>query len=62
MGPQADRLLRLFVARETPVMEYSVDVLAEVAANGGSTTPVRVELARGPKGWTFRRGPALVAA
>jgi putative zinc finger/helix-turn-helix YgiT family protein len=62
MGPQADRLLRLLVARETPVMEYSVDVLGQVAGDDGPTTPVRVELAKGRKGWKFRRGPALVTA
>ena len=62
MGPQADRLLRLLVARETPVIEYSVDVLAQVAGDDGPTAPVRVELEKGPKGWTFRRGPALVTA
>jgi putative zinc finger/helix-turn-helix YgiT family protein len=60
MGPQADRLLRVLVAKETPVMEYSVDVLAQVAADHGPTTPVRVELERGARGWKFRRGPALV--
>lgn len=60
MGPQADRLLRVLVARETPVMEYSVDVLAQVAADEGPATPVRVELEKGPKGWKYRRGPALV--
>jgi hypothetical protein len=51
MGPQADRLLRVLVARETPVVEYSVDALAQVAADNGLTTPVRVELGKGPKGW-----------
>lgn len=61
MGPQADRLLRVLVAKETPVMEYSVDVLAQVAADDRATTPVRVELEKGPKGWKFRSGPALVA-
>jgi len=60
IGPQADRLLRVLVARETPVMEYSVDVLPHVAADGGPATPVRVELERGPRGWKFRTGPALV--
>jgi putative transcriptional regulator len=62
MSPQADRLLRLLVAKETPVMEYPVDVLAQVAADDETTTPVRVELEKGPKGWKFRRGPALVTA
>src|SRR5215813_15453270 len=62
MGPQADRLLRLFIAKETPVLEYPVDVLAQVAADKGPSTPVRVELAKGPKGWRFRRGPSLIPA
>jgi putative zinc finger/helix-turn-helix YgiT family protein len=30
MSPQADRLLRLLIAKEAPVMEYPVDVLAQV--------------------------------
>ena len=59
MGPQADRLLRVLVAKETPVIEYSVDVLAQVAADGGPATP---EVEKGPKGWKFRGGPALVGA
>lgn len=62
MGPQADRLLRLLVAKEAPVVEYSVDVLAQIAADKRPTTPVRVDLEKGPKGWKFRRGPALVMA
>lgn len=44
------------------MLEYSVDVLAQVAGDAGPTTPVRVELEKGPKGWKFRRGPALVTA
>jgi putative zinc finger/helix-turn-helix YgiT family protein len=62
MSPQADRLVRLLVAKETPVMEYPVDVLAQVAADDGPSTPVRIELEKGPRGWKFRRGPALVTA
>ena len=62
MGPSADRLLRLLVAKETPVMEYSVDVLAQLAADDRAARPVRVELEKGPKGWKFRDGPALVTA
>lgn len=60
MGPQADRLLRVLVAKETPVLEYSVDVLAQVAADEGPATPLRVELEKGPRGWKYRRGPSLV--
>lgn len=62
MGPQADRLLRVLVAKQTPAMEYPVDLLAQVAADDGPATPVRVELEKGPNGWTFRRGPGLVTA
>lgn len=62
MGPQADRLLRVLVAKDTPVMEYSADVLAQVAADESPATPVRVEMEKGRKGWKFRRGPALVMA
>lgn len=60
MGPTADRLLRLLVARETPVKEYSVDVLAQVAADERPSRPLRLEVARGPKGWKLRPSPALV--
>ena len=60
MGPQADRLLRMLVAKSTPVEQYPVDVLSQVAANGPAR-PARVELEDGPKGWTFRPGPALVS-
>jgi putative zinc finger/helix-turn-helix YgiT family protein len=60
MGPTADRLLRLLVAKETPVTEYPVDVLAQLAAGDRPTRPVRLEVKRGPKGWKFRPGPALV--
>lgn len=59
MGAQADRLLRLLVARETPVKEYSVDVLAQIAADG-PTTPVQVKLEKGRRGWKVRSGPALL--
>ena len=60
MGPASDRLLRLLVARETPVTDYSVDVLAQVAADQRPAKPVRLQVARGPKGWKYRPGPALV--
>lgn len=63
MGAQADRLLRLLVAKEAPITEYSVDVLAQIAADEtGPSTPARVEMTRGPRGWKFMPGPALVAA
>ncbi len=60
MGPQADRLLRMLVAKSTPVEQYPVDVLSQVAADGPAR-PARVELEDGPKAWTFRPGPALVS-
>ena len=60
MGPQADRLLRMLVAKSTPVEQYPVDVLSQVAADGPAR-PARVELEDGPKGWMFRPGPALVS-
>jgi len=60
MGAQADRLLRLLVAREEPTMDYPVDVLAQIAADDGPSKPVRIELEQGPKGWQFKGGPALV--
>ena len=60
MGPQADRLLRMLVAKSTPVEQYPVDVLSQVAADGPARQ-ARVELEDGPKGWTFRAGPALVS-
>ena len=60
MGPQADRLLRMLVAKGTPVEEYPVDVLSQVAADGPAR-PARVELEDGPKGWTFRPGSSLVS-
>ena len=59
MGAQADRLLRLLVARETPVKEYSVDVLAQVAADGPAT-PVKMKVEKGPRGWKVSRGPGLL--
>lgn len=57
MGAQADRLLRLLVARETPVKEYSVDALAQISPDGPAT-PVKVELEKGRRGWKVRPGPA----
>lgn len=62
MGPAADRLLRLLVAKETPVTEYAVDVLAQLAGDDRPPKPARLRVARGPKGWRFRPGPALVEA
>jgi hypothetical protein len=54
MSPQAGRLLRLFVAKEASVMDYPVDVLAQVAVDDETTPPMRVEPEKGPKGWKFR--------
>lgn len=60
MGAQADRLLRLLVASKAAITEYSVDVLAEIAADDAPATPARVELTKGARGWQFMPGPALV--
>jgi len=61
MGAQADRLLRLLVARETPIREYSVDVLAQIAADNTPAPPTSVELTKRTRGeWEFRPSPALV--
>lgn len=64
MSAQADRLLRVLVAREAPVRDYPVDVLAQIAADDrpGPATPARVEMTRGPRGWRFVPGPALATA
>jgi len=60
MGSAADRLLRLLVAKETPVAEYPVDVLAQLVAGDRPARPVRLHLVRGPRGWKSRPSPALV--
>jgi len=60
MGSASDRLLRLLVAKETPVTEYQVDVLAQLAGDDRPAKPARLRVARGPKGWKFQPGPALV--
>jgi putative transcriptional regulator len=62
MGAQADRLVRLLVARETPITEYSVDVLAHLAGDAGPIRPARVEVIKGVHGWRVVPGPALVGA
>src|SRR5713101_8279495 len=54
MGPAADRLLRLLVAKETPVTEYTVDVLAQLAGDARPTKPARLRVAPGPKGWKLK--------
>jgi putative zinc finger/helix-turn-helix YgiT family protein len=61
MGAQADRLLRVLVARETPITDYSVDVLAQLAGDEGPVTPARVEMTRSARGWRVAAGPALVS-
>jgi putative zinc finger/helix-turn-helix YgiT family protein len=60
MGAQADRLLRLLVAREAPITEYPADALAQLAADDRPATPARVELTKGARGWRVLPGPALV--
>jgi hypothetical protein len=62
MRPAAERLLRLMVAREAPVNDYGVDVLAQVAAEDRSPRPVHLGLRRGRGGWRYRPDAALVTA
>jgi putative zinc finger/helix-turn-helix YgiT family protein len=49
MGPQAERLLRLLVARIRPVGEYPAETLARVAQ--GQPTPIRLGLMPRDEGW-----------
>jgi putative zinc finger/helix-turn-helix YgiT family protein len=49
MGPQAERLLRLLVARIRPVGEYPAETLARVAQ--GQPTPIRLGLRPRDEGW-----------
>lgn len=57
IGTAADRLLRLMVAREAPVSDYTVDVLAQIAADDRDPRPLHLGLSRDQhKGWQY--GPA----
>ncbi|HEX2572029.1 MAG TPA: type II TA system antitoxin MqsA family protein [Polyangia bacterium] len=49
MGPQAERLLRLLVARIRPVGEYPAETLARVAQ--GQPIPIRLGLMPRDEGW-----------
>ncbi|HXH83543.1 MAG TPA: type II TA system antitoxin MqsA family protein [Candidatus Tectomicrobia bacterium] len=65
MGPVADRLLRLMVAKRAPVSDYTVDVLAQIAADDKhAARPVRLGLIRDEEGWHYTRdnGAELVPA
>jgi putative zinc finger/helix-turn-helix YgiT family protein len=60
MGSAADRLLRLMVASRAPVSDYTVDVLAQIAADGKPGTdqkrksrPVQLGLELDDTGWHF---------
>jgi putative zinc finger/helix-turn-helix YgiT family protein len=61
MGPAADRLLRLLVATKAPVSDYTVDVLAQIAADDGKPKPVHLGLSRDERsGWRYQRAAELV--
>lgn len=62
MGLAAERLLRLMVAKEALVSDYTVDVLAQVAADDRDPRPVHLGLSRERKGWRYRPDAALVTA
>jgi putative zinc finger/helix-turn-helix YgiT family protein len=51
MDPAADRLLRLMVATRAPVSDYTVDVLAHIAAAVARPRSVRLDLKPDWKGW-----------
>lgn len=62
MGPAAERLLRLMVAKEAPVSDYTVDVLAQAAADDRKAGPVHLGLSREGTAWRYRPDAALVTA
>lgn len=62
MGAAAERLLRLMVATEAPVSDYTVDVLAQVTADDRKARPVHLGLSRERTGWRYRPDAALVTA
>jgi len=51
IGPQADRLLRLLVARTAPVKDYSSEDLSRIQNPRTKPTPARLNLAVSSKGW-----------
>jgi putative zinc finger/helix-turn-helix YgiT family protein len=63
MGAPADRLLRLMVAREAPVSDYTVDVLAQLADDNRAPRPIHLGLSRDHRtGWRYEQVAGLVAA
>jgi len=62
MGSAAERLLRLMVATSAPVSNYTVDVLAELAADDRKPQPVHLGLSRERAGWRYHPDAALVPA
>jgi putative zinc finger/helix-turn-helix YgiT family protein len=66
MGGLADRLLRVLVAKEAPVSDYAVDVLAHINADrkkDRKAQPVHLGLTRDTRtGWHFRADKELVSA
>jgi putative zinc finger/helix-turn-helix YgiT family protein len=62
MGAAAERLLRLMVATEVPVSNYTVDVLTQVAADDRKPRPVHLGLTLERAAWRWRPDAALVPA
>jgi putative zinc finger/helix-turn-helix YgiT family protein len=61
IGAAADRLLRLLVARQAPVDDYRVDILAELAVDDRTAKPVRLGLSPDARaGWRARPDTDLV--
>jgi putative zinc finger/helix-turn-helix YgiT family protein len=54
IGPTSDRLLRLLVARRSPVEQYSEDALTQIKDQVGP--PVRMKLSRQDHGWQAEAG------
>ncbi len=62
MGSAADRLLRLMVASSAPVSDYTVDVLAQIAADDRKPRPVHLGLSRNQWArWQYRPAAELVS-
>jgi putative zinc finger/helix-turn-helix YgiT family protein len=62
MGLAAERLLRLMVATESPVADYTVDVLAQVAADDRKPQAVHLGLSHQRAGWRYQPDAALLPA
>lgn len=53
IGPQADRLLRVLVARTAPVEDYSTDTLTEIRET--ERAPARLNLVADKGGWHIKQ-------